>query len=49
MKTIKNIGLENVQAVYSGPEGDLWELVMGEQYPHRRLPILNGFGQALGS
>ncbi len=31
MKTIKNMGLENVQAVYSGPEGDLWELVMGEQ------------------
>jgi len=31
MKAIKNIGLENVQAVYNGPEGDLWELVMGEQ------------------
>ena len=31
MKTIKGIGLENVQAVYGGPEGDLWELVMGEQ------------------
>jgi ubiquinone/menaquinone biosynthesis C-methylase UbiE len=31
MKTIENVGLENVQAVYSGPEGDLWELVMGEQ------------------
>jgi SAM-dependent methyltransferase len=31
MKTIQNIGLEQVQAVYSGPEGDLWELVMGEQ------------------
>ena len=31
MKSIANIGLENVQAVYSGPEGDLWELVMGEQ------------------
>lgn len=31
MKAIQNIGLENVQAVYSGPEGDLWELVMGEQ------------------
>jgi SAM-dependent methyltransferase len=31
MKSLKNIGLENVQAVYSGPEGDLWELVMGEQ------------------
>ena len=31
MKAIMNIGLENVQAVYGGPEGDLWELVMGEQ------------------
>ena len=31
MKAIKNIGLENVQAVYGGAEGDLWELVMGEQ------------------
>ncbi|MCX6922241.1 MAG: methyltransferase domain-containing protein [Verrucomicrobia bacterium] len=31
MKSIKNVGLENVQAVYSGAEGDLWELVMGEQ------------------
>ncbi|MGO8930421.1 MAG: class I SAM-dependent methyltransferase [Limisphaerales bacterium] len=31
MKSIKDIGLENVQAVYSGPEGELWELVMGEQ------------------
>jgi len=31
MKSIPNIGLENVQTVYSGPEGDLWELVMGEQ------------------
>ena len=31
MKSIKNIGLESVQAVYGGPEGDLWELVMGEQ------------------
>jgi ubiquinone/menaquinone biosynthesis C-methylase UbiE len=31
MKSIKNIGLKNVQAVYSGAEGDLWELVMGEQ------------------
>jgi SAM-dependent methyltransferase len=31
MKTIQNVGLENVQAVYGGPEGDLWELVMGEQ------------------
>ena len=26
-----NIGLEQVQGVYSGPEGVLWELIMGEQ------------------
>jgi SAM-dependent methyltransferase len=31
MKKINNIGLDNVQAVYSGPEGNLWELIMGEQ------------------
>ena len=24
-------GLAEVQAVYSGPEGNLWELIMGEQ------------------
>ena len=31
MKTVANIGLRDVQAVYSGPEGELWELVMGHQ------------------
>ncbi len=31
MKHISDIGLADVQAVYNGPEGDLWELVMGEQ------------------
>ncbi len=31
MKSVEGIGLENVKEVYSGPEGDLWELVMGEQ------------------
>ncbi len=31
MKSIKGIGLKNVQAVYSGPEGRLWELIMGQQ------------------
>jgi ubiquinone/menaquinone biosynthesis C-methylase UbiE len=31
VKTIEGIGLGDVQAVYSGPEGDLWELVMGQQ------------------
>ncbi|MEW6742509.1 MAG: methyltransferase domain-containing protein [Planctomycetota bacterium] len=31
MKTTRNITLESVKQVYSGPEGDLWELIMGEQ------------------
>ena len=31
MKTAPQIHLANVQAVYSGPEGRLWELLMGEQ------------------
>ena len=31
MKSTVGIGLAEVQAVYSGPEGDLWELIMGEQ------------------
>lgn len=31
MKAIDNVSLRDVQAVYSGPEGQLWELIMGEQ------------------
>ena len=31
MQTLAGISLADVQAVYDGPEGDLWELVMGEQ------------------
>jgi len=31
MKRHPQIGLWNVQQVYSGPEGVLWELIMGEQ------------------
>jgi SAM-dependent methyltransferase len=31
MKTTTGIGLSDVQAVYSGPEGQLWELIMGQQ------------------
>ena len=31
MKSRSGIGLADVQAVYSGPEGDLWELIMGQQ------------------
>ena len=31
MKALPTVELRDVQAVYSGPEGDLWELIMGEQ------------------
>ena len=31
MQTLPGISLADVQAVYDGAEGDLWELVMGEQ------------------
>lgn len=31
MKTLGKVGLKDVQAVYGGAEGDLWELIMGEQ------------------
>jgi ubiquinone/menaquinone biosynthesis C-methylase UbiE len=31
MKAIENIGIRDVNAVYDGPEGDLWELIMGQQ------------------
>jgi ubiquinone/menaquinone biosynthesis C-methylase UbiE len=31
MKSLKSVTLETVKSVYNGPEGDLWELVMGEQ------------------
>lgn len=31
MKQLPGIGLKDVQAVYSGAEGRLWELLMGEQ------------------
>ena len=41
MKSIKNMGLKDVQAVYSGPEGELWELIMGEQIH------IGGFGSSM--
>jgi hypothetical protein len=31
MKTIADIGLTDVTTVYDGNEGDLWELIMGQQ------------------
>ncbi len=31
MKKLDSVCLTNVKEVYNGPEGDLWELIMGEQ------------------
>lgn len=31
MKSIQGVGLNEVKAVYDGAEGDLWELLMGQQ------------------
>lgn len=31
MKSIPNVELTDVKAVYDGPEGNLWELIMGQQ------------------
>jgi ubiquinone/menaquinone biosynthesis C-methylase UbiE len=31
MKCIDGVGLDDVKGVYGGPEGDLWELIMGHQ------------------
>ena len=31
MKDIAGVGLSDVQAIYGGPVGDLWELIMGHQ------------------
>lgn len=31
MKDIAGVGLPDVQEIYSGPVGDLWELIMGQQ------------------
>ena len=42
MKSAENIRLSDVQAVYDGPEGDLWELIMGEQIH------IGGFESSMG-
>ena len=31
MKALAGVGLSDVNAGYDGPEGDLWELLMGQQ------------------
>ena len=38
MKEIEGVGLTDVQDIYNGPVGDLWELVMGEQIHVGGLP-----------
>ncbi len=40
-----NIGLRDVQGVYSGPEGQLWELVMGQQIHIGGLQLVDGAGR----
>jgi SAM-dependent methyltransferase len=42
MKSTNHIDLRNVQAVYSGREGDLWELLMGQQIH------IGGFQSSMG-
>jgi sarcosine/dimethylglycine N-methyltransferase len=42
MKTAAQVHLADVQAVYSGPEGRLWELLMGEQIH------IGGLGSSMG-
>lgn len=41
MQTLERVSLADVQAVYAGAEGDLWELVMGEQIH------IGGFGSSM--
>jgi ubiquinone/menaquinone biosynthesis C-methylase UbiE len=52
MQSLSEIHLANVQAVYSGPEGRLWELLMGEQIHigglHSSLDLAERAGIAAG-
>jgi ubiquinone/menaquinone biosynthesis C-methylase UbiE len=41
MKRVTGIGLRDVKNVYGGPEGELWELIMGEQVH------IGGFGSSM--
>jgi hypothetical protein len=31
MNSVAGVGLADVNAMYNGPEGELWELAMGQQ------------------
>lgn len=48
MKAIEGIGLADVQQVYSGPEGRLWELIMGEQVHIGGLPSSMDLAESAG-
>jgi len=41
MITLNGVALAHVQTVYGGPEGDLWELIMGQQI------YLGGFASSM--
>jgi len=41
MLTLKNVAASDIQTVYSGAEGQLWELIMGEQIHIGGLPSSN--------
>ncbi len=45
MKSATPVGLKDVQAVYSGPEGQLWELVMGQQIHIGGFALVDGSGR----
>ena len=48
MKATDGIGLADVQQVYSGPEGRLWELIMGEQIHIGGLPSSTDLAESAG-
>ena len=48
MKTLATITLDNVKAVYSGAEGALWELIMGEQIHIGGMASSNALADAAG-
>ena len=48
MQSTNNIQLSDVQAVYSGPEWDLWELLMGQQVHIGGMQSSMGLAEAAG-
>ena len=48
MKGKNLVGLKEVQEVYSGPERDLWELLMGQQIHIGGLASSTALAEAAG-